>query len=96
MRDEEVGSAEASERTGVSRPQLINACQSGVLPHRVVDGQRRVRMEDVLAYAKTVPPPPSKQERLRGLREMMRISQEAGEDFMEADVTDSPRKGGKP
>jgi hypothetical protein len=79
MKDEEIGIAEASERSSVSRIKLVNACESGKLRYRVLHGRRRVRMEDVVTYAETVPPPLSREDRLRGLRGMMRISEQGGE-----------------
>ena len=48
--EQEIGTQEAAEMMGVSRPHLVKLLDGGRIPSRKVGVQRRVRVEDILAY----------------------------------------------
>ena len=50
----ELTTKQAAELLGVSRPFLIGVLESGAVPHRKIGRHRRVLMEDVLGYKKTM------------------------------------------
>lgn len=48
--DPEIGTQQAAELLGVSRPYLVKLVEEGALPHRKIGPRRRLYLEDVLAY----------------------------------------------
>lgn len=48
--DNEIGTQEAADLLGVSRPHLVKLLEEGALPHRKVGVQRRLLAGDVIAY----------------------------------------------
>lgn len=48
--DRELGTRQAAELLGVSRPYLVQLIEEGQLPHRKVGGHCRLYIEDVLAF----------------------------------------------
>jgi len=48
--DNEIGTQEAADLLGVSRPHLVKLLKEGALPHRKVGVQRRLLAGDVIAY----------------------------------------------
>jgi len=69
----ELTTKQAAEVLGVSRPFLIRVLEAGQIPFRKVGRHRRVLMQDVLAYKKTM------QIKRRGaLDELVRASEDIG------------------
>lgn len=84
--DSELSTTAAAACLGMSRPTLINLLETGEIPYRMVGTHRRVRFSDVAAYKKRMAGPVDdaaarRRRRLRGLREMAKISHEAGEGY---------------
>ena len=50
--EDEIGTQEAADVLGVSRPFLVKLLDSGAIPSRKVGVQRRLRATDVVAYQK--------------------------------------------
>ena len=48
--DAEITTQEAADLLGIPRPTLLELLQSGVIPHRTADANRRMKLVDVLAY----------------------------------------------
>lgn len=67
----ELTTVEAAEALNVSRPFLIKLLEEKAIPHRKVGKHRRVRMEDVLTYKRTID-----QQREAVLEQMAREAQE--------------------
>ncbi len=63
---------EAADLLHVSRPHLVKLLEEGRIPHHRVGTHRRVRLEDVLAFAAE-----RNERRREELRELTRLSQEA-------------------
>jgi excisionase family DNA binding protein len=63
--DEEIGTQEAADLLKVSRPYLVKLLDANALPSRKVGVQRRVKIEDVLAYKAR-----EKQARMKVLEEL--------------------------
>ncbi len=73
--DAEIGTQEAAELLGVSRPFLVKLLDTEKIPSRKVGVQRRVLVADVLAYREK-----EKQQRRRVLKELAEADQELGLD----------------
>ena len=71
--EEEIGTQEAADILGVSRPFLVKLLDSGAIPSRKVGVQRRVRVADIVAYQKR-----EKEARRKILEELARESQRLG------------------
>lgn len=52
--EQELTTVEAAHFLNVSRPFVIKEMEAGRLPHRKVGSHRRITMEDLLVYAKTM------------------------------------------
>lgn len=63
---------EAADLLHVSRPHLVKLLDEGTIPHHRVGTHRRMRIEDVLAYATE-----RAERRQEELRELTRLSAEA-------------------
>ena len=48
--DTEIGTGQAADLLGVSRPYLVKQLESGALPYRKVGPRRRIKLEDVMRY----------------------------------------------
>ena len=48
--DIEMSTQEAADLLATSRQTLVKLIETGVIPHRMVDAQRRIKSTDVLAY----------------------------------------------
>lgn len=68
----ELTTQEAADLLRVSRPHLVKLLDEGTIPHHRVGTHRRVRIEDVLAFAAE-----RTERRREELRELTRLSQEA-------------------
>lgn len=68
----ELTTQEAADLLHVSRPHLIKLLDDGTIPHHRVGTHRRVRLDDVLAFAAE-----RTERRREELRELTRLSQEA-------------------
>lgn len=71
--EDEIGTQEAADVLGVSRPFLVKLLDTGVIPSRKVGVQRRVRVADVVAYQKR-----EKDARRKALTELAREGQRLG------------------
>lgn len=69
----ELTTKQAAEVLGVSRPFLIRVLEAGQIPFRKVGRHRRVLMQDVLAYKKTM-----QIERRAALDELVKASEDMG------------------
>ncbi|WP_261665507.1 excisionase family DNA-binding protein [Deinococcus sp. Marseille-Q6407] len=48
--DTEIGTGQAADLLGVSRPYLVKQLEAGALPYRKVGPRRRMKLEDVMGY----------------------------------------------
>jgi excisionase family DNA binding protein len=69
----ELTTKQAAEVLGVSRPFLIRVLEAGQIPFRKVGRHRRVLMQDVLAYKKTM-----QIKRRAALDELVKASEDTG------------------
>lgn len=69
----EIGTQEAADMLGVSRPFLVKLLDAGAIPSRKVGVQRRVRAADVVAYQKR-----EREARRKVLAELAREGQQLG------------------
>ena len=69
----ELTTKQAAEVLGVSRPFLIRVLEAGQIPFRKVGRHRRVLMQDVLAYKKTM-----QIKRRAALDELVKASEDIG------------------
>lgn len=69
----ELTTKQAAEVLGVSRPFLIRVLEAGQIPFRKVGRHRRVLMQDVLAYKKTM-----QINRRAALDELVKASEDIG------------------
>ncbi|MGO9237978.1 MAG: excisionase family DNA-binding protein [Methylocella sp.] len=69
----EVTTQQAAELLNVSRPYLVGMIEKGLLPSRMVGNQRRLPLQDVLAYKAD-----NRAKRRETLREMAALDQELG------------------
>ena len=69
----ELTTKQAAEVLGVSRPFLIRVLEAGQIPFRKVGRHRRVLMQDVLAYKKTM-----QIKRRAALDELVKASEDMG------------------
>jgi excisionase family DNA binding protein len=68
----ELTTQEAADLLHVSRPHLVKLLEEGRIPHHRVGTHRRVRLEDVVAFAAE-----RTERRRKEVRELTRLSQEA-------------------
>jgi excisionase family DNA binding protein len=69
----EITTQQAADLLNVSRPYLVKLVDDGTLPSRKVGAQRRLMLDDVIAYKKTM-----YAQSLRGLDELTALDQELG------------------
>lgn len=69
----ELSTQEAADMLNVSRPYLVKLVDEGAIPSRKVGVQRRLRLEDVVAYKTRM-----YADQVKGLDELTRLSQELG------------------
>lgn len=68
-----LGTGEAAELLGMSRPTLVRLLESGAIPFEQPGRHRRIRLDDLLAHQER-----SRRARASGLDEMVRAGEEAG------------------
>lgn len=71
--DAEITTQEAADLLNVSRPYLVGLIEKGLLPARMVGNQRRLPLQDVLAYKAE-----NRAKRHKTLDEMAALDQELG------------------
>jgi excisionase family DNA binding protein len=76
----ELTTHQAADLLGVSRPYLIKQLEAGKIPFRKVGTHRRIRYDDLRAYQER-----EREERHRGLDELVALSEEMGLYEMESD-----------
>jgi excisionase family DNA binding protein len=69
----EITTQQAAELLNVSRPYLVGLIEKGTLPARMVGNQRRLPLQDVLAYKAD-----NRAKRRQALRELSALDQELG------------------
>lgn len=70
---EEISTQQAAEILGVSRPYFVQLLESGAIAFRKVGARRRVRLQDVMSYKRTL-----YHKRLQTLDELTAYDQELG------------------
>ena len=68
-----LGTGEAADLLGMSRPTLVRLLESGAIPFEQPGRHRRIRLDDLLAHQER-----SRRARAAGLDEMVRSGEEAG------------------
>lgn len=85
--EEPLSTTEAAAMLNISRPTLINLLEAGEIHYHRVGTHRRVSHASLFDYKRRMESGeiaasrPTREERLRGLREMVRIGMEAGEPY---------------
>ena len=69
----EITTQQAAELLNVSRPYVVGLVEKGTLPARMVGNQRRLPLQDVLAYKAD-----NRAKRLKTLEELTALDQELG------------------
>lgn len=68
-----LGTGEAADLLGVSRPTVVRLLESGRIPFTQPGRHRRIRLDDLLAYRAR-----ARRARAAGLDEMVRVGEDAG------------------